>query len=268
MLPFWLRPPRFSFSWSGALEFIAATVLVHSGFSFLLARFDHRRAAAWSPRRLEVAGGVCLAAAGLLGLHLNSGLRLHPGVPGSIFVVYALTTLFAGALYVAPPASMGRRVGGEVILFEGLGLLPVLGAYLVQVGDLTRTVYMASLPIVAATALWVLVDELVSRIDDDRQGRQTIVRLLGPLLSGRVVAPLLVGAIYALIVAAVVVREAVSPGALVALLTLGLARRIIVESWTAFADPGGMLRARANSRTLHLLVGLVIAVSSLCCVRG
>jgi len=112
------------------------------------------------------------------------------------------------------------------------------------------------------------VDELVSRIDDDRQGRQTIVRLLGPLLSGRVVAPLLVGAIYALIVAAVVVREAVSPGALVALLTLGLARRIIVESWTAFADPGGMLRARANSRTLHLLVGLVIAVSSLCCVRG
>jgi len=113
MLPFWLRPPRFSFSWSGALEFIAATVLVHSGFSFLLARFDHRRAAAWSPRRLEVAGGVCLAAAGLLGLHLNSGLRLHPGVPGSIFVVYALTTLFAGALYVAPPASMGRRVGGE-----------------------------------------------------------------------------------------------------------------------------------------------------------
>jgi len=35
-LPFWLRPPGFSFRWIGALEFLIATVLFHAGFSLLL----------------------------------------------------------------------------------------------------------------------------------------------------------------------------------------------------------------------------------------
>ena len=32
-LPFWLRPPGFSFRWLGALEFLIATLLFHAGFS-------------------------------------------------------------------------------------------------------------------------------------------------------------------------------------------------------------------------------------------
>jgi len=35
-LPFWLDPPAFSFRWSGALAFVAATVLLYSGFSLLM----------------------------------------------------------------------------------------------------------------------------------------------------------------------------------------------------------------------------------------
>jgi 1,4-dihydroxy-2-naphthoate octaprenyltransferase len=267
-LPFWLRPPGFSFRWSAALEFIVATVLVHSGFSFLLARFDHRPAAVWSRRSLGAGAATCLTAACLQGLHLDSGLRLHQGVPGYTFIVFGVLTLFAGMLYVAPPVRLARRVGGEVVLFEGLGLLPVLGAYLVQVGDLTRTAYLASLPIVVATALWVLTDEIVTRADDEREGRRTVALLVGPLLSGRVVAPMLVVALYGLLVAAVAVRESVSPVALVALVSLGLARKIVVLSWRAVADPAGMVQARASARTLHLVVGLVIALSSLFGVRG
>jgi hypothetical protein len=37
-LPFWLRPPGFSFRWAGELEFALATALMHSGFCFLQAR--------------------------------------------------------------------------------------------------------------------------------------------------------------------------------------------------------------------------------------
>ena len=95
------------------------------------------------------AAGLCIAAASLLGLHLNSGLRLHRSVYENIFAIYGLSAIFVGVLYVAPPFSFCRRAGGEIVVQRSLRLVPVLGAYLVQAGDLTRTGYLASLPLVA-----------------------------------------------------------------------------------------------------------------------
>jgi hypothetical protein len=59
-------------------------------------------------------------------------MTLHKGVPGSIFIVYGISVLFVGALYVVPPFGFCRRAGGEVVICEGMGLVPVLGAYIVQ----------------------------------------------------------------------------------------------------------------------------------------
>jgi 1,4-dihydroxy-2-naphthoate octaprenyltransferase len=110
-------------------------------------RFDIARA-----RHLLLGlGGICILAGTLLGVDLNSRLTFHPGVPNNIFVVYCCV-LFAGVPYVLPPFHFYRRAGGETVISVTLGLAPVLGAYLVQVGDLTRTVYVASSPLVAATA--------------------------------------------------------------------------------------------------------------------
>jgi 1,4-dihydroxy-2-naphthoate octaprenyltransferase len=144
-LPFWLRPPGFSFKWVPAIEFLVAAVLFHAGFSFLLARFEHTSTADWSGSRLLGTAGACILAGCLLGVHLNSGLTLHHGVPASIFILYGVAVLFTGVLYVAPPFNFCRRAGGEAVLSVGLGPVPVLGAYLVQVGDITRTVYLAAL---------------------------------------------------------------------------------------------------------------------------
>jgi 1,4-dihydroxy-2-naphthoate octaprenyltransferase len=138
-LPFWLRPPHFSFAWTRAFEFLIAAILFHAGFSFFQARVEGKSAPGWSGSRLLGAGGISIVTACVLGLHLNSGLVLHAGVPASIFIVYGLCTIFAGILYVMPPFNFCRRVGGEVVLAAGLGLLPVLGAYIVQVGDVTRS---------------------------------------------------------------------------------------------------------------------------------
>jgi 1,4-dihydroxy-2-naphthoate octaprenyltransferase len=108
-------------------------------------------------------------------MHLNDGLTLHNGVPRSIFIVYGLTALLVGVLYVAPPFSFCRRVGGEIVISEGLGMIPVLGAHLVQVGDITRAVYLASPPLIVATGLRVWIDELVSRANDEKADRRTMV---------------------------------------------------------------------------------------------
>jgi 1,4-dihydroxy-2-naphthoate octaprenyltransferase len=255
-LAFWLRPPGFSFRWLGALEFLIATILLHAGFSFLQTRFDHKTATEWPASWLLGAGMTSILAACLLGLHLNSS------VPGSIFLVFGLTTLFAGVLYVAPPFSFWRQLGGEIVICEGLGMLPVLGAYLVQTGDLTRTVYLASLPLVVATALWVTNDELITRADDEKAERQTVVIVFGPRFTGRWVLLALALGFYATLLLAVLTAS-ISPLALVTLLTFPLVWSIVSTSWTEYDNPTRLLAARRQAIRLHLVTCLIFAVSPL-----
>ena len=266
-LPFWLRPPGFSFRWLGALEFLIATLLFHAGFSFLQARFDHRSNAYQPGVRLLGIAGVCIVAACLMGLHLTNGLTLHNGVPRGIFILYGLSALFVGVLYVAPPFSFGRRVGGEVFLFEGLGLVPILGAYLVQVGDLTRTVYLASSPLVVATALWVWIDELTTRMDDEKAGRQTMVILFGPRFSGRFVV-LALSVLFYMALFLAVFTSSISPWALAVVLSFGLVRTMAAVCWKDYASSTPMLEARRSAFTLHLVTGIIIAASSLVPLRS
>lgn len=265
-LPFWLRPPRFAFRRPAALEFLAAVLLCHAGFSLLLARDRGHATTAWTRRRLLGTSAAGLAAACLLGLHLNAGLTLHRGVPGGIFVVYGVLTLFTGALYAAPPLSFWRRAGGETVVCVGLGLLPVLGAYLVQVGDITRKVYLAAAPLVAATAIWVWTDELAARRDDATAGRWTTAHLRGPRFSTRAVPAALAGILGATIVLGVAAGP-LAPGALAALLPAGLAWPIVRRCGRDAGDPASARTAGRLAALLHLGTGVIVAASSLAAAR-
>jgi len=261
-LPFWLRPPGFSFRWLGAIEFLFATVLFHAGFSFLQAWFEERSTTKWPKSRLLRYAGMCIVVACFLGLHLNNGLILHNGVPRSIFIVYGFTALFVGVLYVAPPFNFCRRVGGEIVISESFGMIPVLGAYLVQAGDLTRTVYLASLPIVVATGLWVWIDKLVSRVDDGKVGRRTMVILFGPHFSGRYGVLALSLLFFATLLLAVF-SASIIPLTLIMLLLGGLTWKIVAVSWTEYSCSDRMIDVRKNAFMLHLATCSIIAASSL-----
>jgi len=261
-LPFWLRPPGFSFRWLGAIEFLFATVLFHTGFSFLQAWFEGRSTTKWPKPRLLRYAGMCIVVACLLGLHLNNGLILHNGVPRSIFIVYGITALFVGVLYVAPPFNFCRRVGGEIVISESLGMIPVLGAYLVQVGDITRTVYLASLPIVVATGLWVWIDELASRIDDEKTGRKTMVIDFGPRFSGRY-GVLALSMLFFTTLFLAVFSASIIPLTLIMLLLVGLVWKIVTVSWNEYSCSDRMIDVRKNAFMLHLATCSIIAASSL-----
>ncbi|MEJ2215910.1 MAG: hypothetical protein P8099_04780 [Gemmatimonadota bacterium] len=260
-LPFWLRPPGFAFRWLPAAELVAAALLVHTGFSLLATRFRGRATADWTTSRLTWAAAACIASAGLLGLHLSAGLRLLPGVPDGVFILYGVATLFAGALYVMPPFSLWRWPGGEVVLAEGLGMMPVLGAYLVQAGDLTRTVYLASLPLVVATGLWVWTDELATRQQDETTGRGTMVALFPLRVSGRYMTLLLTLLLYATLAGAALGRASLPPLALLGLVSLWPALKVVAIAWNDYADGMQMLRARRYARLTHFVVGTVVVFS-------
>lgn len=261
-LPFWLRPANFSIWWFGAIAFLIATVLFHAGFSLLRAGLGGLPTVDWPRSRLLKTGGICIIASCFLGLQLNQGLKLHSGVPDYIFIVYGICVLFVGALYVVPPLNFCRRAGGEIILAKSLGFMPVLGAYLIQVGDITRKVYVAAVPLIIVTGLWVWIGELITRKDDEIQGRGTLVRMFGPRFSGRWVVPGLVILLYSSIVLAVI-SGTYSAFALLALLSIGTAKRVTVYSWHEYANPTAMLDAHKATCHLHLTVGIVVLTSSL-----
>jgi len=262
-LPFWLNPPGFSFKWFGAIEFLIATVLFHAGFSLLHSHFEDRFTTKWTKFRLFWTGIICLLAAVLLGLHLNNILQLNKYVHKNIFIFFGAGTMFTGVLYVSPPFSFFKRIGGEVILCVGLGMIPVLGAYLIQSGDLTRTVYIASVPIVVSTGLWVWVSELISRADDERTGRNTMVMIFTLRFSGRFVTLILTIFLYTTLVLAVFARSSLNPLSLIALLSFGLALKIVTVSWNEYVNVTKMLKVREYAFIIHLAICIIIIGSSL-----
>jgi 1,4-dihydroxy-2-naphthoate octaprenyltransferase len=261
-LPFWLHPPEFSFRLFAAIEFLIATVLVHAGFSLLLAYFEGNQDSEWQKSKLlKYASGFIITAC-LLGLHINSGLTFHYGVPKSIFIVYGIVMFIVGVLYVVPPINLGRRMGREIVIAEGLGMIPVLGAYLVQVGDITRTVYLASLPLVVATGLWVWLEELAGKTDDEKAGRGSLVIDFGLKFSGRFGVLALSALFYATIIAAVF-SGSTSLLTLTLFLLAGLVWKILSTSWSEYLDPERMCSLSKRAYLLHFATGFIVTISSL-----
>ena len=261
-LPFWLRPPGFSFRWLGAIEFLLATVLIHTGFSFLQAWFEDRATDKWPKFRLLMYAIMSIVSACILGLHINSSLHLNEFVHESIFIIFGISVIIVGVLYVVPPINFCRRVGGEIIIAYSFGLMPVLGAYIIQAGDITRTVYIASLPLVIVTGLWVWIDELASRKDDEKVGRKTMVMLLNQRFSGRYGVLALSILLFVTILLAVLTVSLV-PLTLIAFILVGLVWRIVVISWNEYSNSERMLEVRKKAFILHLITCIIIAASPL-----
>ncbi|MBN1213059.1 MAG: UbiA family prenyltransferase, partial [candidate division Zixibacteria bacterium] len=261
-LPFWLKPPGFSFKAFEAIEFLIAILFFHTGISFLYAHFENKTATIRSKSQLLLIGIFCLLTAILIGLNINNNLELNKYVHKSIFIIYGFSAIFIGALYVVP-FSFFRRMGGETILCVGLGMMPVLGAYIIQASDLTRTVYLASLPIVVSTGLWVWISELISRSDDENSGHKTMVMLFSVPFAGRFVTTILTVLIYLSLVLAVFGRSSLNPLSLTALLSIGFALKIISLSMKELSIIKNMLKARKYAFLIHLTLCIIIIVSSL-----
>lgn len=141
-------------------------------------------------------------------------------------------------------------------------MIPVIGAYLVQVGDITRTVYLASLPLIVATGLWVWIDELVSRIDDEKVGRRTLVILFGSYFSGRYGVLTLSMLFFATLLLAVF-SASIIPLTLIALLLVVPVWKIVTTSWTEYSCSERMFEIRKIAFMIHLASFRIIAASPL-----
>lgn len=124
-------------------------------------------------RQLEVAIGVVIVAAGLVGLWLAS-------VGGPVLLGLGLLAVVAALAYTGGPWPYGYRGLGEVFVFVFFGLVSVVGTAYLQTGRLDAVAWWAAVPVGALTSAILVVNNLRDIPTDRAAGKRTLAVILGP----------------------------------------------------------------------------------------
>ena len=95
-----------------------------------------------------------------------------------------------------------------------------------------------------------------------------MVMIFTPRFSGRFVTLILIIFLYASLVLAVFTRTSLNPLSLIALLSLGLALKIITVSWNEYTNITKMLNVRRYAFIIHSIICAIIVLSSLTTLPG
>ena len=159
--------------------------------------------------------------------------------------------------YTAPPLKFVYRGLGEIAVAIGFGPLMLLGGYVVQTrGALTWEPFVLSLPVALLVALILYVNEIPDRRGDARVGKRTLpVRFSKAAVIGGYRGAAI--AAYAILVAGVVAGQLPIP-ALLALLTIPLARQVSRGLEPNYDNPYGLMAVMGVNVKVHLYAGLLL----------
>jgi 1,4-dihydroxy-2-naphthoate octaprenyltransferase len=201
-----------------------------------------------SPRAVLAGGVTAFAIAAAIGLVITA-------VVGWPVLALGVASVLAGYFYTASPLSFAYRGLGEAVVFVFMGPVIVVGAWYVQTESWAWAPFLASLPVGMLVAA-ILHANNVRDIDSDRRNHKwTLAALAGRPLADYEYALLVAGA-YVVTVA--IVAGGAPPAALLPLLTLPLAARLIADEFTA-RSPRRLNLVLARTAGLHLLFGLLLA---------
>jgi 1,4-dihydroxy-2-naphthoate octaprenyltransferase len=191
---------------------------------------------------------VAAAAVGIVLLALRGSPAL---------LVIGVVGMIVSIGYTAPPLKLVYRGLGELAVAAGFGPLMLVGAYVVQTrGALSWEPLIASLPIALLVALILYVNEIPDRRGDARAGKRTLpVRLSRSTVVA--IYRISVAAAYAIVVVGVVSGVLPIP-ALLALLTIPLARQVSRGLEPNYDNPYGLMAVMGVNVKLHLYAGLLL----------
>jgi 1,4-dihydroxy-2-naphthoate octaprenyltransferase len=125
-----------------------------------------------SESRLEIAIGVAVAAAGLVGLWLAT-------VGGPVLLALGVLAVVAALAYTGGPWPYGYHGLGEVFVFVFFGLVAVVGTAYLQAGRLNPLFVVAAVPVGALTTAILVVNNLRDIPTDAAAGKRTLAVILG-----------------------------------------------------------------------------------------
>ena len=123
-------------------------------------------------RQLEVAIGLVIGLAGLVGLWLVV-------VGGPALLALGVLAIVAALAYTGGPFPYGYRALGDVFVFIFFGLVAVVGTAYLQALRLNPLFFVAAIPVGAMTTAILVVNNLRDIPTDAAAGKRTLAVLLG-----------------------------------------------------------------------------------------
>jgi len=200
-------------------------------------------------RQLEVAIGLTVALAGIVGLWLTV-------VGGPVLLAVGLLAVVAALAYTGGPWPYGYRALGEVFVFVFFGLVAVVGTAYLQAGRLEPLFIAAAIPVGALTTAILVVNNLRDIPTDAAAGKRTLAVVLGARAT-TVEYALLLSAAYAVPVGLALTGRGIA--ALLPLLTIPLAAPLLRIVRT-FAEPRRLNPVLKGTARLALVHGLLFAI--------
>ena len=203
--------------------------------------------------------GLAAIAIGLFGAAAAIGLVLVAVTQSMTLLWIGVAGIVVGVAYTAPPLKLVYRGLGEIAVAVGFGPIMLLGAYVVQTGELAWEPFVLSLVPGILIALILYVNEIPDRRSDAEAGKRTLPVRLAP---SAVRAGYLAGAIaaFAIIVAGVVVGLFPWP-TLVALAAVPIALRVHAGLKVHYDSPYTLMAVMGTNVNLNLVVGGLLLVA-------
>jgi 1,4-dihydroxy-2-naphthoate octaprenyltransferase len=252
------RPGLFLLALAGSVLILAGTNLATDFFDFVDgvqpgASFGASiQSGLLTPREVHVAAIAVFLAGSACGLVLVASA-------GWPVLAAGVASVFAGYFYTASPIKYGRRGLGELVVFFFMGPVMVMGAYYVQLEELTWPSFYVSVPVGILVANILHANNLRD-IDNDRsRGKVTLSTIAG--------RPAADYGLWALVLAAYgVVGVCVALGQLSAWTLMVLASLPV-----AYATLGALKETESralnllvrNSARLHMQFGVLLALGLL-----
>ena len=125
-----------------------------------------------TPRQLEIAIGLVIVLAGMVGLYLTT-------VGGPVLLVVGVLAVIAALAYTGGPWAYGYRGLGEVFVFLFFGFVAVVGTAYLQTGRVEPLFWAAAVPVGALTTAILVVNNLRDIPTDTAAGKRTLAVMLG-----------------------------------------------------------------------------------------
>jgi len=177
-----------AFSWRSTLLALLGLVSLHAAVNAFNEWSDMRTGIDLTTKRTPFSGGSGTLPAGGMGVRAALVFAIACSLVGLAVGLYflgrvglvLLPIMVAGALCVLIYTDVLARLGiGEVAAGLGLGGLPVVGAALVNSGEISATAVAAGIPATFMTFNLLLLNEFPDEGPDRAGGRRNLVTLLG-----------------------------------------------------------------------------------------
>jgi 1,4-dihydroxy-2-naphthoate octaprenyltransferase len=207
-----------------------------------------------SPQQVHVYGMVLLLAGIALGLILV-WLR---GIP--IFWI-GLIGVLSGYFYSAPPFALCSRGWGEVLVGLNFGILPVVGAYLLQVHDVSFMPVFAALPMTGLVTAILYINQFPDYAADKQVGKANLVVRLGQLKAQILYEGLLIFSFLSLGLG--IYFKVIPQLNLLSFLLMPLAGFAMWNLARNYATANALIPAIKSTIALHTVMSLVLILSFL-----